>query len=256
MIEIRELCAGYGEKDVLQNINLTIERGQVTALVGPNGCGKSTLLKTLVGILKKRSGEIRIDDMDLCQMTPQQLARRVAYLPQNRQVPDITVFRMTLHGRFAHLGYPRRYRKTDLEAAQAALERVGMAEQAEEMMNRLSGGQQQKVYLAMALAQDADAILLDEPTTYLDIAYQLKTLEMARELAAAGKAVVLILHDLSQALGMADRVIVLEDGRVVQTGTPEEVFDSGCLDNVFDIRVKRVSIDEGRQYVCLAKQEG
>lgn len=256
MFELKDVCAGYGSKEILHRISLAFQPGQVTVLSGPNGCGKSTLLKTLVGIVSPSSGEIRLEGESAVSMKTAEMAKRVAYLPQNRQVPDITVLRMVLHGRFAHLNYPRRYRQQDLAIARQALEKVGLADLAEEPLNHLSGGQQQKVYIAMALAQDTETILLDEPTTYLDIAHQLRVLEMVRELAQNGKSVVLVLHDLPQALMIADQVVVLSEGRVVQTGSPEEIVASGKLEEIFGVRVHRVQIESDWQYICQRRQEG
>lgn len=250
MIEIKNLYAGYGEKEVLHNVNMTFKPGKITALIGPNGCGKSTLLKTLVRIHKHSKGEIRINETPIESFNSTQLARHVAYLPQNKKAPELSVLKMVLHGRFAYLSYPRKYRPQDIEIAKNAIVWAGMEDKAEEMVSHLSGGMQQKVYIAMALAQDADTILMDEPTTYLDVAHQLRLMEMAGQLAKEGKAVVMVLHDLSQALRMADEIILLYEGNVLQTGTPEEVFDSGNLQKAFGVEIERVHTKSGWHYLC------
>lgn len=248
MIAIRNLCAGYGEKNVLKQVNIKFEPGRITALTGPNGCGKSTLLKCLVRIHKYNSGEIFVNGTPIEQFSSQELARQVAYLPQNRKAPDISVLRMVLHGRFAYLNYPRKYRPQDIETAKRALAWAGLEDQEDEIVSRLSGGMQQKVYIAMALAQDADTILMDEPTTYLDISHQLRLMEMAKSLAAEGKAVVMVLHDLSQALRTADDVIVLDKGEVVKAGSPDEIYESGVLSKVFGVEIERVHTKSGWHY--------
>lgn len=248
MLEIKDVCTGYEGREVLHGITAQINPGEITVLAGPNGCGKSTLLKTLMGMAEKTAGEIRIDGKSLEAYRPEQLAQKIAYLPQNRNVPDISVRRMVLHGRFPYLSYPRRYRKEDFEIAESALRQVGMDTYADKNMNRLSGGMQQKVYIAMALAQDTPVIMMDEPTSFLDIVYQVKLMEMARSLAAQKKAVVMVLHDLSMALRIADQLIVLKEGRVRGAGTPEAVFTSGVLDEVFGLKIKRVSTEDGWQY--------
>lgn len=255
MIEIKHLCAGYGEKEVLHQVNVDFQPGKVTALIGPNGCGKSTLLKALVRINPHTSGEVLVHGTPIGQLSSTQLARRVAYLPQSKKTPDISVLRMVLHGRFAYLSYPRRYRAEDVEIARRSLRWAGMEDMAEENVSRLSGGMQQKAYIAMALAQDADTILMDEPTTYLDVAHQLKLMDMARQLAAEGKAVVMVLHDLSQALRTADEVVVLKDGYVLQEGTPDEVFASGNLQKAFGVQVARHQTDGGWHYFCELEKE-
>ena len=250
MITIKNLCGGYGGKEILHQVSLNLDPGKITALIGPNGCGKSTLLKTLVGINSFTAGEICINDRNIKELKTTELAKSVAYLPQNKKTPDISVLRLVLHGRFAYLNYPRKYSAEDIRIAKEALRWAGLEELAEENVAHLSGGMQQKVYIAMALAQNADMILLDEPTTYLDVAQQLKLLDMARQLAGEGKGVVLVLHDLSQALRTADTVVLMQDGRVVRTGTPEEIYDSGKLQEVFGVQIERLQAGNGWHYVC------
>lgn len=250
MLEIHKLCSGYWRKKVLQEVSFTAHAGEVTAILGPNGCGKSTLLKTICGILPASSGQISLEGQDLLAMPTNLLAQKVAYLAQNRQVPDITAERLVLHGRFPYLSYPRRYRQEDYLAARKAMEQMQILDLADKPLSQLSGGQQQKTYIAMALAQDTGVILLDEPTTYLDVAYQLQTLKLAKELAQSGKHVVMVLHDLSHALETAHRVVLMESGRVVMEGTPEEVYESGVLEGTFGVRVARVQTDGKRHYIC------
>ena len=162
---------------------------------------------------------------------------------------------MVLHGRFPYLGYPRRYRAEDYETARKALEWAGAGDLADRPVGELSGGQRQKVYLAMALAQDTETIFMDEPTTYLDVRHQLEVMAVSRRLADMGRAVVLVLHDLSLALREADRLAVLSEGTLRQLGTPEEVFGSGELDRAFGVTVRRVWTESGWLYYCQEKQE-
>ena len=241
MLNIQHLSAGYGEKTVLHDVSLTFPLGTVTALVGPNGCGKSTLLKAAAGLLPPSAGAVSVEE-------PR--ARNVAYLPQSRRLPEMTAQRLVLHGRFPWLGWPRRYRAEDYAAARSAMERLGVAEAAEEPLSALSGGTRQKCYLAMALAQEAPTILLDEPTSYLDIGHQLRLMELCRELAAEGRAVALVLHDLPLALKYADRVAVMAQGRLLLTGTPAQVLASGVLERTFGVRIYPVDTPQGVQYVC------
>lgn len=246
MMELKNVCAGYEGKTVLHDINTSFEKGKITVLLGPNGCGKSTLFKSIVRINPHREGQILIDGKDSKTLSASELAKQVAYLAQNRKAPDISVLKMVLHGRFAHLEYPRKYRERDFEVAKKALEWAGLSDLSEEIVGKLSGGMQQKVYLAMALAQDADTILMDEPTTYLDIVHQLRLMEMARRLAKEGKAVVMILHDLSQALEIADKVVVLKEGKVLSQGSAEEVYKGGSLDDAFGIKIERIQTEGGK----------
>jgi len=250
MIELNRLSAGYSGRDILQNINLTLKDGCVTILLGPNGCGKSTLLRTACGLLPKHGGEILLDGIPLEEHTPRQTAQKVAYLPQSRSVPDITARRMVLHGRFPYLSYPRRYRPEDYAAADRALAQMDALDIADCSVTQLSGGQRQKVYLAMALAQQTGTILMDEPTTYLDIRHQMEVMRLARKLAEQGKAVVLVLHDLCLALETADELVVMSEGTVQQTGTPEEIYASGVLERIMGVALRRIETAAGRRYVC------
>ena len=250
MIELKNVCAGYDGKTVLHDANVSFEPGKITVLVGPNGCGKSTLLKSIVRINPHSSGEVLIGGVSIQKMEQKQLARNVAYLAQNKKAPDISVMKMVLHGRFAHLSYPRKYRQKDIEIAKNALKWAGMEAESEKIVSKLSGGMQQKVYIAMALAQDADTILMDEPTTYLDVVHQLRLMEMARQLAKAGKAVVMVLHDLTQALQIADQVVVLKEGKIIAQGTLDEIYESGSLQRAFGVEVERVHTKSGWHYLC------
>ena len=162
---------------------------------------------------------------------------------------------MVLHGRFPYLGYPRKYRPEDYVAAEQALRAVDALDLAGLDVQTLSGGQRQRVYLAMALAQDTETIFMDEPTTYLDVRHQLEVMAVSRRLADMGRAVVLVLHDLSLALREADRLAVLSEGTLRQLGTPEEVFGSGELDRAFGVAVLRVRTENGWLYYCREKQE-
>lgn len=248
MIEIRALSAGYSGRTVIHSLDLTVPRGKITVIVGPNGCGKSTLLKTLAGILPASGGSVLLDGRELASLSPRERAQSVAYLAQGRQVPEITALRLVLHGRFPYLSYPRRYRREDREIAMGCLERMGVAHLADRPLHTLSGGTRQKVYIAMALAQDTPAVLLDEPTTYLDVPHQMQMMELARLLADEGKTVVPVLHDLTLALRTADCLAVMEEGRLAASGTPEEVLASGRLEQVFGVAVRSVDTPDGTQY--------
>lgn len=245
MIELKNVCAGYEGKTIVKNANVSFEPGKITVLIGPNGCGKSTLLKSVVRINPHSAGEILINETPIERFSSPKLAQNVAYLAQNKKSPDISVMKMVLHGRFAYLNYPRKYRPQDFEVAKKSLEWAGMTDKADEIVSKLSGGMQQKVYIAMALAQDADTILMDEPTTYLDIVHQLRLMEMAKQLAKEGKAVVMVLHDLTQALEIADKVVVLNEGEIISQGTAEQVYESGSLKKAFGIEIEKIKTEKG-----------
>lgn len=248
MIELKDLSAGYGGQDVVRGVSLAFQPGRVLALLGPNGCGKSTLLRTALGLNPKSGGEVLMDGAPLESLTPRERALKAAYLAQSRAVPNITARKMVLHGRFPHLSYPRRYRKEDYAAVERALDRADARDVADLHMGELSGGQRQKIYLAMALAQEAPAILMDEPTTFLDVGHQLEVMAVARRLAQEGRAVVMVLHDLCLAMRGADDIALLSGGRLAACGTAAEVYASGALDRVFGVALRRVETESGWQY--------
>lgn len=254
MVEIRNLSAGYPGNEVIKKLDLDFPEGQLTAIAGPNGCGKSTLLKAVAGILPA-AGEIFLEGENLAGMPARLRARRIAYLPQTRTVPEITVERFVLHGRFPYLSYPRRYKQADYRAARAAMEQMKITHLAGRLLPSLSGGERQKVYIAMILAQQTQVVLMDEPTSYLDISYKFDVINMARELKEAGKTVVMVLHDLDLALRYADRVVLMEAGTVRRCGCPEELIRSGLLEEVFSIRVGQAETEDGRQYYFLPKRK-
>ena len=254
MLEARNLSAGYPGRAVLAGVSLAARPGRVLALLGPNGCGKSTLLRTMAGLLPPLGGEVLLDGRR--DYSPRQAAQRVAYLPQSRTAPNITVRRLVLHGRFPYLSYPRRYGREDYAAVDRALAAADALDLADRPLPELSGGQRQKAYLAMALAQETEASLMDEPTTFLDIRHQLEVLALVRRLAEEGRGVVLALHDLCLALTAADDVAVLGEGRLLALGGPEAVYQSKVLERVMGVRLDRSEGPGGRRYFCQLPEEG
>ena len=248
MIELKNLAVGYSFHKVLENVDLSFRHGEVTALVGVNGSGKSTLIRTAMGLQSPLEGAVLLDGSPVHEIHPKERAKQMAYLAQFRSVPNITVERMVLHGRFPHLSYPRTYRQEDRERVRRAMEQAGVAELAHRPLNTLSGGQRQRVYLAMVLAQDASYVFFDEPTTYMDVGHQLEMMDIARALAAEGRGVVLAIHDLCLALRGADRIVVLSEGRACAKGTAEEIWESGVLGQVFGVEVRRTNTPAGWRY--------
>ena len=254
MIQLRSLTAGYNGKPVVENVSLEFRPGQVLALLGPNGSGKSTLLKAALGLIPVMGGQVLYDGADMTSLSHRQIAQKAAFLTQNRPLSSILGLRMVLHGRFPYLSYPRRYSKTDYAIARQAMDATGTRPYENTNISKLSGGQRQGIYLAMALAQKTETILMDEPTTYLDIRRQLEFVQTARTLAREGKAVVLVLHDIPMALRSADRIAVLRSGKLLCCDTPEAVYAGGTLDEVFGVSVHRMDTPHGPQYYCVAKE--
>ncbi|MFQ6143162.1 ABC transporter ATP-binding protein [Streptomyces seoulensis] len=235
------VTVAYDGVDVVHDAALTLRPGEVTVLVGPNGSGKSTLLRTLARLQKPRTAELVLDGgADGLALSPRAFSRRVALLTQGRPTPSgLTVRDVVEFGRYPHRG---RWGRTDpggRAAVERALALTGVAELADRGAEHLSGGQLQRVWLASCLAQETGVLLLDEPTTYLDLRYQVELLDLVRDLADdGGIAVGAVLHDLDQAAAVADRIVLLRAGRVVAAGLPEEVLTPERLTDVYGIRIE------------------
>ena len=248
MLELRGISAGYRNGPIIEDITLSFPSGTVTVLIGPNGCGKSTLLKTAGRLLKPMSGSLYSDGEDAGRLSQKAFARRVAMLPQAREIPAIPVDMLVMHGRFPYLGFPRIPLEKDRRLAEAAMERAGVLSLRHQELAALSGGERQRAYLAMLLAQDAETVLLDEPSTYLDIGHQLETLRLLDGLRREGRAVAAVMHDLPQALAAADTIVLMVKGRIRRVGTPEEVFASGEIEKVFGVCGHRLFSENGREH--------
>ncbi len=235
MIELHELYAGYDGAEILHGVSARFPEGKISVLCGPNGCGKSTTVKAILRLVPEVRGRVSVGGTPVERFTPRELARRVAYVPQSRDTPDITVYRLVMHGRFPYLSYPRRYRKEDHAHVRAALERMELGDLAQRKLASLSGGQRQKAYMAMALAQDTDCIVLDEPTNFLDIRSQLELLDNVRKLSELGKTVVMILHDFELILRCADHVVLLGGGEVRAAGPAGIVLGSAAARETFGV---------------------
>ena len=240
MLELKNISAGYGNKTVLDSVTATFEKGKLTSIIGSNGCGKSTLLKAILGILPISVGEIAIDGNSISRMKRNDIAQKIAYLAQGKNTPDMTVEQMVLHGRFPHLSYPRRYKDLDREIARNAMEEVGVSHLKKEPLFNLSGGMRQNAYIAMALAQDTDYILLDEPTTYLDISRQRELMQLLKRLADNGKGIVTVMHDIPMALDFCDRIAVLQDRKITALDEPSKIYDLDILKDIFGVKIVRL----------------
>ncbi|MGN0596008.1 MAG: ABC transporter ATP-binding protein [Ruminiclostridium sp.] len=238
MIELKNISVNYGKTEVLRELSLSTSKGKLISVIGVNGSGKSTLLKAIMGIVPLKSGEITVDNFHTAEMSRRELAKKIAYLAQGKSVPDMTVGQMVLHGRFPHLSYPRRYSEKDRQIADNALEQAGISHLREKPLSALSGGMRQNAYIAMALAQDSDYILLDEPTSYLDIAHRLSLMKTLRSLADSGKGIVTVMHDLPLAFGFSDEVAVVDKGKIAVCDSPENVCKRGIIKEIFGVELK------------------
>ena len=251
MIKLDNISAGYNKVEIIKNINVTFKEGTITSIIGKNGCGKTTLLRTASNLLKPFRGEITICGKDISSFENKELAKKISFLPQLRTVPNITVSQLVMHGRYPHLGFSRTPQKKDKEIVDQAIESMQLKDYIDKNVKELSGGQRQKVYIAMVLAQDTDIIFLDEPTTYLDVNHQLEILEIVKNLKKTGKTIIMVIHDLNNALSYSDQVCLLENGEVVIYDSPQAVYDSKEIDRIFKVNSHQVEVgEEGRkQYV-------
>lgn len=242
----RGLSVSYGAQPALSEVSLSLSTGGITALVGPNGSGKSTLLRVLAGVLRPAAGSCQLGGRELHTLPRRELARLLAYLPQSTEVPtSLTCREVVSQGRFAHVGLWQPFSQADHQAVEQALAATGAAEFAERPLDHLSGGERQRVWLARALAQQSSLLLLDEPLSALDLYQQLTMLERLRSLAERGVGVLVSLHDLSQAATWADEVLVLDRGRLVGQGAPQEVLNPELLASVFKVRAKLLQTPGG-----------
>jgi len=242
VLQTRGLSLAYDKRTVVDDLNLSIEAGTVTTFVGPNGCGKSTILKALGRILHPAAGEVLLEGTPLPQLSTREVARRLAILPQSPVAPSGTSVRdLVMRGRNPHQSWARPWSKEDAQAAHEALERTGLADLADRDIATLSGGQRQRAWIALVVAQAAPTLLLDEPTTYLDLAHQLDVLRLVRQLnREQGTTAVMVLHDISLAARYSDRLVAVRDGRVVADGTPQEVLTADVVARTFDLHVRIV----------------
>ena len=242
MLTIENLSVSYGTRAVLHQITLDVGPGEVLALIGPNGAGKSTLVRAVSGVIPVEAGQVRVDGIDLLKLPPAERARRLAVVPQAVSMPPaFSVWETVLLGRTPHLNFLGQTSKHDEEIARQSLQKVDAFELAERRVGELSGGEQQRVLLARALTQSTPILLLDEPTSNLDLHYQISFMETLRLLARQDKLVVLIaLHDLNLAACYADRMALLVDGRLKACGTPQQVLTSELISEAYHLPVKVV----------------
>jgi iron complex transport system ATP-binding protein len=237
VLSARGLSSGHGRRVVVPVLTLDVQPQTVTALVGPNGSGKSTLLMTLARVLPRCDGEVLLDGRPLGQHSSIEVARRLGVLPQTAVAPTgVTVRELVEQGRYPQLGAWAMLRRRDDAALRRALDLTGLTGHAERRLDSLSGGERQRAWIAMTLAQETGILLLDEPTTYLDVRHQIELMRLIEHLRDDhAMTVVMVLHDLNQAARYADRVIALRDGRVRADGPPEHVLTAEVLRDVFDV---------------------
>ena len=232
------LTVGYGADPVITDLDVTIPTGQVTTVIGPNGCGKSTLLRTLGRLLTPRAGTVVLDGADIATRKSKDVARTLGLLPQNPVAPQgLTVIDLVSRGRHPHQSWYRQWSREDEKAVSHALDLTSTTELADRAVDSLSGGQRQRVWIALTLAQETDLVMLDEPTTFLDLAHAVDVLDLVNDLSTEhGKTVVMVLHDLNLAARYSDSLVVMRDGAIIREGAPRDVITPELLDAAFGLQ--------------------
>mgnify|MGYP004470709609 FL=1 len=252
-ISTKNLNISYGNLDIVKDLNLDIPKGKITTIIGSNGCGKSTILKTIARIIQAKSGDIFVNNINIKEQSPKDLAKVMAVLPQSPQAPSgLTVEELIAYGRFPHQKGFGKMRKEDEDIVTWALKSTGIEEFRERPMEALSGGQRQRAWIAMALAQQTEILILDEPTTYLDLAHQLEILKLLEELnRKQGTTIVMVIHELNNAARFADHMIGVKKGKVVCQGTAHEVMTKENLKELFNIDAEIVEDPRNNKPVCI-----
>jgi iron complex transport system ATP-binding protein len=253
-LSTEKLNIGYGEKTIVEDLDLHIEEGKITTIIGANGCGKSTTLKALARIHAAKSGNIYLDGKLIHKIPTKEIAKKMAILPQGPEAPNgLTVFELISYGRSPHQKGFGRLSDKDRKVIHWSLEVTGLASLAQKSVDALSGGQRQRAWIAMAIAQQTDLLLLDEPTTYLDMAHQLEVLQLLEKLNKEEKrTIVMVIHDLNHAARFSHQMVALQEGKIVKEGTPFEVMTHDVLREVFQIDAEVVQDPRTNKPVCIS----
>ncbi|GIP58715.1 ABC transporter ATP-binding protein [Paenibacillus woosongensis] len=247
------LNIAYGDRLIVEDLNISIPKGKITALVGANGSGKSTVLKTMARILQPKSGTVLLNGKSIHKQSTREVAKQLAILPQNPTAPDgLTVYELVSYGRFPHQKGFGSLKSEDRKIVDWAIDATGMNEFADRALEQLSGGQRQRAWIAMALAQETDILFLDEPTTFLDMAHQLEVLQLLEQLnAESSRTIVMVVHDLNHAARYAHHMIAIKKGQAIAEGAPAEVVTSSVLREVFGIEADIVTDPRSGVPLCL-----
>ncbi|MFI1018385.1 ABC transporter ATP-binding protein [Streptomyces sp. NPDC020965] len=235
-LEVRDATFGYARHPVSEHLDLRIPDGSFTAIIGPNACGKSTLLRAVARLLAPTAGQVLLDGRSIASYRSKEVARRLGLLPQTSLAPDgISVSELVARGRYPHQTMTRQWTADDERAVAEAMAATSVTGLSGRLVDELSGGQRQRVWVAMVLAQQTPLLLLDEPTTFLDIAHQIELLELFTDLHRSGRTLVAVLHDLNHAARYATHLVAMRDGRVVAEGPPSEVMTAELVREVFEL---------------------
>lgn len=239
-----QLSVNYGRRKALNGFWLSVEKGEIRTLIGPNGSGKSTALQAMAGLIRPAEGQAKIGDVAVTSMSRRTIAKKLAFLPQQPSAPDeMTIAQLVRQGRFPHVGLFRSYDHKDEAAIEWALESTGLTRLANRTLQELSGGERQRAWISAALAQEAAILLLDEPTSFLDIGYQVEVLDLVHRLSREkGVTIVMAIHDINQAIAISDRISLLERGELRFDGEPKALAESGLIEKTFRVKGRFVEV--------------
>ncbi len=252
-IHTNDITLAYDERRVIEELSLEIPEGRITSVVGPNGCGKSTLLRSMARLMKPKDGAVYLDGDAISNLPTREVAKRLGILPQDPQAPEgLTVHELAAQGRYPHQGFLRQWSKADERAVERALETTGALDLADRPLDTLSGGQRQRAWISMALAQETDTLLLDEPTTFLDMAHQLEVLQLLKRLNRdEGRTILMVLHDLNNASRHSHHMVAISGGGIYASGAPSDVMTPRTLREVFGVEADIISDARDGSPLCV-----
>lgn len=256
LLKVRNLTISYKENNIIDNIDLDIEKGKVYSIIGPNGCGKTTLIRTMSRSMKAKSGKVFLNDKDIFKMKTKNVAKKMAVLCQNNNaISEVTVKELVSYGRYSHKNWWKASSDDDDSIVNWALEKTGLLDFASRKINNLSGGERQRAWIAMAIAQKPEILVLDEPTTYLDICHQLEIMELVSKLnKQEGITIIMVLHDINHAARYSDELIVLKDKHIYKQGQPFEILEHSVLRDVFRVEANIMKDEDNNKPVFFAKR--
>ncbi|MEK4424584.1 ABC transporter ATP-binding protein [Solibacillus sp. FSL K6-1523] len=257
-LKIDSLTLSYGTEPIIENLNLTIPMNEISVLIGANGCGKSTLLRSLARLLKPKQGAVLLDGKNIFELSTKDVAKKLSILPQSPIAPEgLTVLQLVKQGRYPHQTWRKQWTEKDEKIVLDAIKATGMIDLQHKNIDELSGGQRQRAWIAMTLAQDTDIILLDEPTTYLDLTHQIEILDLLFELnETQNRTIIMVLHDINLACRYADHIITVKNRTVFKQGKPEDIMVEDLVENVFDMKCKIIADPIFGTPMCLPYGKG
>ncbi|GEK35419.1 ABC transporter ATP-binding protein [Kurthia sibirica] len=257
-LKVESLTLSYGVEPIIENLNLTIPMNKISVLIGANGCGKSTLLRSIARLLKPKKGAVLLDGKNIFEQSTKDIAKKMSILPQSPIAPEgLTVLQLVKQGRYPHQNWRKQWSQHDEEIVLNAITATGMSTLQHKNVDELSGGQRQRAWIAMTLAQDTDIILLDEPTTYLDLTHQIEILDLLFELnETQNRTIIMVLHDINLACRYADHIITVKNRTIFQEGKPEDIMTEALVKTVFDMNCKMIADPLFGTPMCLPYGKG